>query len=256
MQNLEKQAALMREAKAKKHAGKKLGRTRNWTFLVYPESAPENWRDIINAKHIAWIESPLHEGEMNPDNEGEKKAHWHVMLMFENHKTFEQVLEFTKQINSPIPQKVNSAVGLVRYMVHMDDPKKKQYSVSDIKAHGGADVMAFLKPTSSTRYQYISEMMDFIKENSIMELSDLLDYARQERLEDWFPLLCDNSAYIIGQYIKSCRHSVMYADAEEIAEWDKLERDGMTWRQIAEPLGINHLIVKNLVRKFRNGNSE
>ncbi|WP_425423122.1 Rep family protein, partial [Segetibacter koreensis] len=21
-------------------------RTRNWTFFVYPESAPENWRDV------------------------------------------------------------------------------------------------------------------------------------------------------------------------------------------------------------------
>ena len=220
MQQTEKQLERLEKARAAKAAKreqkqsgtgekvpkKKVERTRNWTFLVYPESAPENWREIINAEHIAWVEGPLHEGEQNPDNESEKKAHWHVMLMFESHKTFEQVLEITKRVNSPIPQKVNSAVGMVRYMVHMDNPEKKQYSVTDIQAHGGADLMALLKPTSSTRYQFISEMMNFVDEYTILEISDLLQYARQERFEDWFPLLCDSSAYVMGQYIKSRRH--------------------------------------------------
>ena len=36
-------------------------RTRNWTVVLYPESAPENWRDILDALHIEWVESPLHE---------------------------------------------------------------------------------------------------------------------------------------------------------------------------------------------------
>ncbi|EFF22076.1 replication protein, partial [Enterococcus faecium E1636] len=40
----------------------------------------------------------------------------------------------------------------------------------------------------------------------ITEIKDLIDYAMSERFDDWFPLLCDNSAYIIGQYIKSNRH--------------------------------------------------
>jgi len=191
-----------------KRAGK---RTRNWTFLVYPDSAPENWRNVINSEHIPWIESPLHEGEKNPDNESEKKPHWHVMLMFESIKTFEQVKTFTDSLNAPIPQMVASAPGLVRYMVHLDHPEKKQYNVADIIGHGGADVVAMLRPTSSTRYQLIGEMMTFVRERGIMELSDLLDYAMAERFDDWFPLLCDNSAYIVGEYIKSCRHKAMSA---------------------------------------------
>ena len=194
-----------RAAEAKR-AGK---RTRNWTFLVYPDSAPENWRDIINAEHIPWIESPLHEGEKNPDNESEKKSHWHVMLMFESIKTFEQIKRFTDSINSPIPQMVASGPGLVRYMVHLDNPEKKQYSISDIKSYGGADVAAMLKPTSSTRYQLIGEMMDYVAANDIQELSDLMEYARAERFDDWFPLLCDNSAYIMGEHIKSRRHKYL-----------------------------------------------
>ncbi|WP_261701691.1 replication protein, partial [Staphylococcus equorum] len=29
-------------------AQKKDTRTRNWTFFVYPDSAPANWREILN----------------------------------------------------------------------------------------------------------------------------------------------------------------------------------------------------------------
>ena len=32
---------------------------RDWTFIVYPESAPENWREILDETHLRWIESPF-----------------------------------------------------------------------------------------------------------------------------------------------------------------------------------------------------
>ncbi|MDU7039740.1 MAG: Rep family protein, partial [Lactococcus lactis] len=62
-------------------AKKKDTRTRNWTFFVYPESAPSNWREILDSYHVPWIESPLHDKDVNSDGEI-KKAHWHVLLMF------------------------------------------------------------------------------------------------------------------------------------------------------------------------------
>ena len=33
----------------KKRAGQ---RTRNWTFIVYPESAAENWRELLDEEHL------------------------------------------------------------------------------------------------------------------------------------------------------------------------------------------------------------
>jgi hypothetical protein len=181
------------------------GRTRNWTIIVYPESAPDNWREIIDMEHIPWIESPLHNKDINITGEI-KKEHWHVLLCFEGVKTFEQVRELTEKINSPIPQKCAAAKALVRYMLHMDNPEKHQYNISDLKGHGGVDITDMLKPTGSDRYMYIKEMIEYIKENKIDEFQDLLDYAATERYEDWFVLLCDNSSYIVGNYIKSLRH--------------------------------------------------
>lgn len=184
------------------------GRTRNWTFIVYPDSAPEKWRGIIDAEHIQWIESPKHEGELNPDNETEKKPHWHVLLLFEGKKSFEQVREISDKLNATVPQICKNAKGLVRYFAHMDNPEKKQYSVSDIVGHGGANVAAYLKATGFSRYQLIGEMRQWVEDNGCKEFYVLFDYAFAKRFDDWFPLLCDNSAYIMGEYIKSRRHAI------------------------------------------------
>lgn len=181
------------------------GRTRNWTFLVWVDSAPENWRDIIDEEHIQWVESPLHEKDINPDGEI-KKPHWHILVLYESVKTYEQVKELTDKLHTTIPQKAASVKGMVRYMAHLDNPEKAQYSITEIIGHGGVDITALLRPSSSERYQLIAEMMDYVQDSDIIEMEDLLMYARRERFDDWFPLLCDNSAYIMGALLKSRRH--------------------------------------------------
>jgi hypothetical protein len=185
----------------------------SWSFIVYPESAPKNWRDIIDDEHIAWIESPLHDKDIDGDGEV-KKPHWHILVMYDSLKSFEQVQELTNKVCAPIPQRTASARGLVRYMIHLDNPEKHQYSRSEIIAHGGADIADLLKPTSSSRYQLIAEMQEYIITNGITEFCDLSVYAAVNRPDDWFPLLCDNSAYYMGQVIKSMRHKLQKRENE------------------------------------------
>lgn len=190
---------------AKEKATGKDSRTRNWSIILYPESAPENWRDIIDELHIEWVESPLHEFDSNPTGEV-KKAHYHVLLMFGGVKSYEQVCEVVKQLNGPIPQRCHNAKAMVRYMAHLDNPEKFQYDPAKIIAHGGVDLAELLRPSSSERYSLIREMCQFVREKNITEFQDLMDFAMAERFDSWFPLLCDNSAYVVGQYIKSQRH--------------------------------------------------
>lgn len=181
-------------------------RTRNWTVVVYPDSAPDNWRALIDSWHIEWVESPLHDEDINADGEP-KKAHWHILLMFSSVKSYDQVLELCQELNCPIPKQVHNTKSIVRYMAHLDNPEKAQYDVSDIKAHGGVDVADLLKPNSGERYTYIREMQQWCNDNGIVEFCDLLNYASSERFDDWFPLLCDSCAYVMGQFLKSKRHS-------------------------------------------------
>ena len=180
-------------------------RTRVWTAIVYPESAPSNWRDVLDEKHLEWAESPLHEFDTNPTGEI-KKPHWHIVISFEGPKSYEQVVEILEPINCPAPQKCHSPKGAVRYFLHLDNPEKYQYSRSEIRAHGGFDVESALAPSSAKRYVIIREMCEYIRDNRITEFQDLMNYAMSERFDDWFPLLCDSSAYVVGQYIKSQRH--------------------------------------------------
>lgn len=186
-------------------------RTRNWTLIVYPESAPKNWMEILDNLHIEYVVSPLHDKDINADGEI-KKSHYHLLLMFGGVKSYEQVLEITEALNCPRPERCHNAKALVRYMIHSDNPEKAQYSVSDIISHGGVDIAELLRPTSSERYSIINEMITYIQENSITEIQDLIDYARYNEFERWFPLLCDNSAYILNQYIKSQRHRITPQD--------------------------------------------
>lgn len=180
-------------------------RTRNWSVVVYPESAPDNWRDILDELHIEWVESPLHEFDTDPTGEV-KKPHWHILLMFGGVKSYEQVLEVVSPLNCPIPQRCHNARSLVRYMAHLDNPDKFQYPVNSIVAHGGVDLDELLRPSSSERYSMIRDMLEYVKHNGVTEFQDLMDFAIAEHFDDWFPLLCDNSAYVLERYIKSQRH--------------------------------------------------
>lgn len=188
---------------------KKDRRSRNWTLVVYPESAPENWRELLDKMRVPWIESPKHDSDVNPDGTV-KKAHWHILLMFGSKKSFRQVKEITDELNAPIPQPCRNIVGMVRYFAHLDNPEKYQYKVSDIIGHCGADPQQYFETTSqkkADRYRYIKDMMDFVDEQGITEFADLLRYARVKRYDDWFQSLCDDSSFVIGQYIKSVRYS-------------------------------------------------
>lgn len=189
-------------------------RTRNWTFVLYEDSMPENWAEILDEQHIEWVESPWHDRDVNADGEVKKK-HKHIGLFFGGVKSYEQVKDITDLLNAPVPQRCHNAKALVRYFAHLDNPEKAQYSVQDIKGHGGIDIAELLRPSSSERYTLIREIFAYIRDNGITEFQDIVDYAATEHFDDWFPLLCDNSAYIVGQYIKSCRHRYAPCDSSD-----------------------------------------
>lgn len=184
---------------------RKDSRSKTWNIIVYPESAPENWKEQLVEQGVFFVCSPLHDKDVLPTGEI-KKAHWHVLLCFTSNKSYTQVLELTNTINAPAPQKSNSTGGSIRYMVHIDSPDKFQYNKSDIEVYGNIDIEQYFRITSGERYELIKEMIEYVRDNNIDEIQDLIDYAMVYRFDDWFPLLCDNSAYVVQQYLKSNRH--------------------------------------------------
>src|SRR5699024_2546871 len=129
-------------------------------------------------------------------------------VMYDGVKSYNQILELTERINATVPQRCGSAKGLVRYMLHMDNPEKYQYDGEGMIAYGGADILEMLKPTSARRYEMFKEMTSVIVENDIREYADLWTYAMAHRFDVWFPLLADNGTLAINTFIKSRSHRI------------------------------------------------
>lgn len=210
------------DARQEKYESKRAGtRTRNWNFIVYPESAPSDWIEIVKSENVPFAVSPLHDSDVLENETGElKKAHYHVVITYSSVKTYNQVKELTDKLNAPIPQQCKSLIGSVRYLIHLDNADKFQYNKSEIQCFNGFDLDKFIVITATDRYELIGQMMEFIIEQDIVEFSRLFLYARKHN-EDWYKLLCDNSCYVLGQFIKSRRHQT-----EESREKEKLEYFG------------------------------
>ena len=73
------------------------GRTRNFATVVYPESAPENWQDILVEQFVPAFISPLHDKDINPTGEI-KKEHYHILIMFDSVKTDLELIEILKYV--------------------------------------------------------------------------------------------------------------------------------------------------------------
>lgn len=176
------------------------GRTRNFATVVYPESAPENWIDIIRESHINALISPLHKDDINPDGEV-KKPHYHVLVMYESVKTIEQFEEFRQSFGGVGQEKVNSIRGYARYLCHLDNPEKAQYSPNDVISIGCEDYFDLISlPTD--KYGAIRDMMRFCVDNDVTNYADLLLYV-SEHDESWFRVLCDGGTYVIKEFLKS-----------------------------------------------------
>lgn len=176
------------------------GRTRNFASVVYPESAPENWQDILAEQFVPAFISPLHDKDVNPTGEP-KKAHYHVVIMFDSTKTIDQARELFSKINGVGCEKVNSIRGYARYLCHLDNPEKHQYDQSNVRSLCGADYVGTIGLVTD-KYKAIGEMIDFCELNDIVSYSELLKYCRMERF-DWFRVLCDNGTVVIREYLKS-----------------------------------------------------
>lgn len=182
----------------KKSSGR--GRTRNFATVVYPDSAPENWQEILSEQFVPAFISPLHDKDKNPTGEP-KKSHWHVMLMFDGVKTAEQATEIFKKIGGVGCEVVQSQRGYARYLCHMDNPEKEPYNAENVRQLCGADYNGSIGLVTD-KYKAIGEMIDYCEENGIVSYSELLMYCRMERF-DWFRVLCDNGTFVIKEYLKS-----------------------------------------------------
>lgn len=176
-------------------------RSRTWAFVVYPDSAPKNWLDTVKGLNVPGFVSPLHT-DVNPDDT-EKKPHRHVLLYFEGKKSFSQMNALADLLNCPHPQFVQSKSGYARYLCHMDNPEKKQYSPADVICLGGADYMDTVA-TAADLDRTISEIEQWIDDNGVFSYAALSRYARLYK-PHWSRSLRYRCTVHIKAYLQACQ---------------------------------------------------
>lgn len=175
-------------------------RTRNFATVVYPDSAPEDWKNRLAEHKVQAFVSPLHDLDINPGGE-RKKPHFHVMFMFESVKTSEQAKAIFDTFGGVGCEIINGIRGYARYLCHLDNPEKAQYDPKDVLSYFGANYEEIIG-LYSDKYKAVGEMMDFCIENGIFSYAQLIIYARHSN-ENWFRALCDNSTIVMKEFLKS-----------------------------------------------------
>lgn len=180
---------------------------RYWAFVLYPESAPEEWRQILTETGLQCAISPLHDKDINPDGTP-KKAHYHVILCYAGPTTYNCVKTLTESLNQPIPQPIEQVKGYYRYFSHKDNPEKYQYSESDITTINGFDIGEFTELTVTEIKKYMHELNIMIFEKDITEYSDLnalLIFDESEHARELEHVL-DSHTIHFNALIRSRRH--------------------------------------------------
>lgn len=177
-------------------------RKRNWSFIVYPDSAPKKWQSVLADYHVPFIVSPLHSKDRKDDGTF-KKAHYHVLILFSGKKSYNQVKQITDKLSSPIPEAVASTKGLVRYFAYLDNPEKAQYDPSEIKGFCGADVDSYFTMSRSTRRSVLKDITQYILNNHVTDLSTLVQEALDRNDDNWFSIIVDTNTWYLNMLINS-----------------------------------------------------
>lgn len=131
-----------------------------WSCIVYPDSAPENWLQTLQATGMQIAVSPLHDkdtwnhdspemvnpvtGEIIPKGArykvgDRKKAHWHVIVKCDKKCSWREMNALLQKIlHCPYIQKCRSLRNAYDYFLHINNPEKYQGYFKDeiIKMNG------------------------------------------------------------------------------------------------------------------------
>lgn len=179
---------------------------RNWAMVLYPESAPNDWREILTQTGLQCAISPLHDKDLNPTGEP-KKAHYHIIMCYSGPTSFNVVKALCDELRQPIPQALEQIRGYYRYLTHKDNPEKYQYSEEEITTVNGFNISDYVDLTKSEVTEIKKRLQMLIRNMNFMEYSDFMDYLQDNELSFEYDV-ASNNTYFFEKYISSRRNKL------------------------------------------------
>lgn len=175
-------------------------RFKYWTFVVYPESAPGNWKELLKSTQIPCAISPAHDAD---ENENTIKQHFHVLLEFHRACGAKRARDaccvcggangFVKAVLAPL--------GMYEYLTHKNNPEKQQFGDCEPELLNGFSVPHIQLDDEAM----FDECMTLIFDNNILEFSHVVKYFRDGGMSEkasWvlrhsygIKTLCDSQRY-------------------------------------------------------------
>ena len=179
-----------------------------WSVVFYPESVCADWKTRLDNSIVPWALSPLH----SPDEEV-SKPHYHIVFKYSSLKSLPQVQADFGWLRAKADgstaiyiMRVESLKGMVRYLVHADQPRKEQFSdgSASIVSHA-LDISPYFVNSDDEQVRLVAEMCSYIREFNVISFSRFVDLALSYNPE-WVKFLMGRSSHIISDYIKSYRY--------------------------------------------------
>ena len=237
-----------------------VARAKNYTLVVYPEDLStemqtnDAWIDVFRDLGHKLVVSPYHDKDINADG-SKKKPHYHILLQGgRNWIKFSELKDLVKNDlegkGVAVPQKCSNSDGLKRYMTHIDNPDKFQYSKDDIRCYNGASIDSAYSISEEGKKLAIYDIMAFVREHEEMSnYYQLMNYAMDLKADGdstWFDVLLSNS-WTIERYISSRRNAVKDEEVEIAKQAEKAKRE-------SELLRYDELMI--VVRQGRSWDRE
>lgn len=189
---------------------------RNWIGIVYPESLPSDWIDILKKTGLQIAVSPLHDKdvytkkdeEKNPAHKAgtPKKPHYHVILVYNGPTSFKVVTALIREkLNGLYPESVASIRAYYRYLTHKDDPDKYQYDENEIQHLNGFNVLDFSELSKSEVSAIENSLIRLICQKKFREYSDFVIYCL-DNLSESEADIAKHHTFFFDKFITSRRN--------------------------------------------------
>ncbi|WP_184006862.1 replication protein [Streptococcus dysgalactiae] len=163
-------------------------KARYFTFLLYPESIPNDWELKLEMLGVPMAISPLHDKDKS-DVEGQqyKKPHYHVLYIAKNPVTADSVRWKIKKTlgekSLALVQVVLNVENTYLYLTHESKDaiakKKHVYDRADIKLINNFDIDRYVTLDVEEKGELFNVVVSVIRAYMLENIFDLYDFVEE-----------------------------------------------------------------------------
>lgn len=162
-------------------------KARYFTFLLYPESIPNDWELKLEMIGAPMAISPLHDKDKsNVEGQQYKKPHYHVLYIAKNPVTADSVRWKIKKTlgekSLALVQVVLNVENMYLYLTHESKDaiakKKHVYDKADIKLINNFDIDRYITLDVEQKDDILNEICDLIDEHDIANMRELRRFIK------------------------------------------------------------------------------